>query len=302
MYAVIDIGSNTIRLSVYTIQDNHIKPMFHRKNMSSLIGYVDEKGCMTERGIQKAITVLSNFKKIIDNIEVENIYVFATASFRNIQNRELVVRAIKEAANLDVTIISGEEEAICGFIGAAYNVNVDSGLLVDIGGGSTELVFYKDRKICKVYSIPMGSLDLYVRFVSGLLPTKEEYRRMKKYIREQLESIDPGEVPTTILCGVGGTNRAACKLSNDYFNMPLSNRSMELNHIKKLLKSFYQEKDGIERVLRVVPERIHTIIPGMTILKTISKQYQCEKMIVSEYGVREGYLIKTVIEWENGEE
>ncbi len=302
MYAVIDIGSNTMRLSVYSIHDNEIKPMFHRKNTAALISYVDEKGCMTERGINKAISVLLGFKKVIENVRIQNVYVIATASFRNIQNRQQAVDAIKERTGFDVNVISGEEEGVCGFIGAAYNVEIDSGLLIDIGGGSTEFVFYKDKKICRTYSIPMGSLSLYANFVSGLIPTKGEYKIIKKYVRAQLAVIEEGETPTAILCGVGGTNRAACKLSNDYYDLPLSNRSLKPEQIKTLLRSFYDDEDGVERILRVVPDRIHTIIPGMILLRTIAKRFNCENIIVSEYGVREGYLIKTVIGWENGEE
>lgn len=301
MYAVIDIGSNTVRLSVFSIQEQEIKPMFSRKNMASLISYVDENGSLTDRGIKKAISVLSGFKKIIENTKIENVFVIATASFRNICNSKQVVDAIKENTGFEVVIISGEEEGTCGFIGAAYNVNVDSGLLVDIGGGSTEFVFYKDKKIYNAYSIPMGSLSLYSNHVAELIPTKEEYKRIKRYVREQLGTIDPGEAPTAILCGVGGTTRAACKLVNDYFDLPLTNRSLDQNQLKKLLKSFYHDKDGVERILRVVPDRIHTIIPGMIILRTIAKYYDCKEIVISEYGVREGYLIKTVIGWEHGE-
>ncbi len=301
MYAVIDIGSNTIRLSVYMINDREIKPMFSRKNMASLISYVDENGCMVDRGIKKAISVLLGFKKVIENTNVNNIFTIATASLRNIQNQQQVLNEIYEGTGFEVTVISGEDEGICGFIGSAYNINVDSGFLIDIGGGSTEFVFYQDKKICKTYSLPIGSLSLYVNFVSGLIPTKDEYRRMKKYIREQLKSIDPAEMPTSILCGVGGTTRAACKLVNDFFDIPLTNRRMDPTQLKKLMKSFYHDKEGTDRILRVVPERIHTIIPGLTLLRTIAKTYHCEEIIISEYGVREGYLIKTVIGWENGE-
>ncbi len=300
MYAVIDIGSNTIRLSVYTILDGVIKPMFSRKNMAALISYVDKNGRMTERGVNKAVSVLLNFNKIIENTNVDQVFVIATASFRTIQNRQKVLDEIKENTGFDVTVISGEEEGICGFVGAAYNINVDSGLLIDIGGGSTEFVFYKDKKICKTYSIPLGSLSLYANFVSGLIPTREEYKKMKKYVREQLANIDPGEAPTSILCGVGGTTRATCKLVNDYFDIPLDNRKISPDQLKKLMKSFFHERDGVDRILRVVPDRIHTIIPGMVILKAITAFYECENIIISEYGVREGYLIKTVIGWENG--
>lgn len=302
MYAVIDIGSNTMRLSAYSIHDHEIKPIFNRKAMSSLISYVDKDGCMTERGINKAISVLLGFKKVIENVRIRKVFVFATASFRNISNRQQAVDMIKERTGFDVTVISGEEEGACGFIGASYNVNVDSGLMADIGGGSTELVFYKDKKISRAYSIPMGSLSLYANFVSGLIPTRDEYKKIKKFVRERLENIQPDEAPSVMLCGVGGTNRAASKLCNDYFNMPLTNRNIEPEQIKKLMKSFYNDEDGVSRILRVVPERIHTVIPGMIILRTIAKRYSCEKIIVSEYGVREGYLIKNVIGWDNGEE
>lgn len=301
MYAVIDIGSNTMRLSVYSLQGREIKPMFNRKSMSALISYVDENGCMTDRGIRKAISVLSNFKKIIENINIENVFVIATASFRNIRNRQQAVEAIKENTGFDVDVISGEEEGICGFIGSAYNVELDSGLLVDIGGGSTEFVFYKDKQICKAFSLPMGCLSLFANFVSGLTPTKDECRKIKKYAREQLRVIDMEEHPAVILCGVGGTARASCKLVNDYFDNPLNNRRMDPDQLKALMKSFYHEEDGINRILRVVPERIHTVIPGMILLRAIAKFYRCKEIVVSEYGLREGYLIKTVIGWENGE-
>lgn len=299
MYAVIDIGSNTIRLSAYTIKDEMIKPMFSRKSMAGLINYVDKNGCMTERGVHKIVSVLQGFKKIIENTHVEHVFVLATASLRNVQNTKEVLEEIKDSTGFDVTVITGEEEGVCGFVGAAYNVNVDSGLLVDIGGGSTEFVFYQDKEIYKNCSIPVGSLSLYANFVSGLIPTREEYGKIKKYVKELLSEMKPNEVPASILCGVGGTTRAACKLVNDFYDLPLTNRSFQRDQLKKLMKSFYHEDEGIQRILRVVPDRIHTIIPGMILLRAITLFYGCEDIMVSEYGVREGYLIKTVIGWNN---
>jgi exopolyphosphatase/guanosine-5'-triphosphate,3'-diphosphate pyrophosphatase len=101
MYAVIDIGSNTMRLSVYSIHDNNIKLVFSRKNMSALISYVDKNGCMTEKGINKAISVLEGFKKIIDSVRIRKIFVIATASFRTIQNRQQAIDVIKERTGFD---------------------------------------------------------------------------------------------------------------------------------------------------------------------------------------------------------
>ena len=171
--ASIDVGSNTIRLSIYQCETDGIKLLLNKKTMAGLAGYVED-GALSPKGVHKACSVLNSYKDIVHNFGIEQLYVFATASLRNISNSQEAVAQIEEKTGLAIDVITGEEEATLDFIGATRLMDVDDGILVDIGGGSTEIVVYEDGKILKATSIPVGSLSLFSGYVGGLIPTNEE--------------------------------------------------------------------------------------------------------------------------------
>lgn len=293
MYGIIDIGSNTIRLSVYNTENNNIKPMFHKKNVAGLAGYIDEADNLSQKGIQKAADVLNEFKIILNNIEVKEVFVFATASLRNIKNTEKAVRIIEEQSGFNIQVLSGVEEATYDYFGATLKIPMTDGILVDIGGGSTELVFFRNGQIDRALSMPIGSLNLCSKFVSNLMPDKHEIKNIKKVVLDELKKINATDLlsDARIICGVGGTVRATCKLNNDIFELPSSNRQLNVENVKKILHLFNEnKKEFLLKILQIAPDRLHTIIPGMVVLKTIAKFYNCEIITVSQYGVREGYL------------
>lgn len=293
MYGIIDIGSNTIRLSVYTTENNNIKPIFHKKDVAGLAGYIDEDDNLSQKGIQKATDVLNEFKIILNNIEVKDVFVFATASLRNIKNTVDAVRIIEEQSGFNIQVLSGEEEATYDYYGATLKIPMIDGILIDIGGGSTELVFFRNGQIDRALSMPVGSLNLCSKFVSNLMPDKHEIKNIKKVVLDELKKINAPDLlsDARIICGVGGTVRATCKLSNDIFELPSSNRQLDVENVKKILQLYNKnKKEFLLKILQIAPDRLHTIIPGMVVLKTISKFYNCENITVSPYGVREGYL------------
>ena len=150
MYAVIDIGSNTIRLVLYKIENNQIKSLLNKKSPAGLAGYINKDRCLKKSGIRKAVAVLSEFKEILDHMTIQEVFPFATASLRNINNAPEVLEAIRENCGFEVRILSGEEEAIFDYYGALQAMEMDKGLLTDIGGGSTEIVRLENGKIvCK---------------------------------------------------------------------------------------------------------------------------------------------------------
>ncbi len=124
LYGVIDIGSNTIKLSVYKMTNNSLRLIFNNKNIAGLVAYVDKEGFFSEKGIKKIITVLKSYKQILENVKVKDVFVIATASLRNIQNSEEVLKKINEFTGYQVDLISGEEEAIYDFIGATHAIGV----------------------------------------------------------------------------------------------------------------------------------------------------------------------------------
>jgi exopolyphosphatase/guanosine-5'-triphosphate,3'-diphosphate pyrophosphatase len=296
IYGVIDLGSNTVRLTVYECEADSFNILFSDKTMAGLAGYVEKK-ILSKAGIEKACSVLNTYRGIIRNFDISNIFVFATASLRNIENTDEAVEAILKRTGFVVEVISGEEEATLDFIGATHNVSIDNGLLVDIGGGSTELVTYSNRTIKKAISMSIGSLSLYTKHVKDILPIKEERKTIKEVIIENIEQVEifDGQQHQTI-CGVGGTVRAALKLNNHIFGLSDSNKIISAKNIKEILNKLCDaDTDAWKIILKVCPDRIHTIIPGLLVLNTVSKYFGCETIVVSSYGVREGYLYNKVL-------
>ena len=297
MFGVIDIGSNTIRLSLYKNVDNIVEPMMNKKRVAGLASYVDDNNIMTQKGIEKAVSVLNEYNKVIEAVGVKKVFVFATASLRNIDNTKEVLKTIEEQTGMNVNVLSGEEEGYYDFVGATQKTNIDEGIIMDIGGGSTELTFVRDKKIEKVVSIPMGSLNTYRKYVKNLIPTKNEEKKIKQSIVNELEKITlpDMEFKYTEAYGIGGSIRGAFKLNRDFFELDNNEQRLERKSIKRLINIFEDKPHiAVSEILEVVPDRIHTVLTGMIMLKTIMKFYGCKTVELCKWGVREGYLIDNI--------
>lgn len=295
-YGVIDLGSNSIRLSIYKYENNQISLLINKKVMAGLASYVHE-GILIDKGISKACGILNHFKEILDRFGIQEMHLFATASLRNILNAKEAVEAIYKKTGLVAVILSGDEEAQLDFIGATWFYAMEKGLLLDIGGGSFELVMFEGGQIKALTSLPLGSLNLYAKYVKGLVPTDEERKLMKKAVHMELDKLNWEPEPyMKQMCGVGGTIRAALKLSKDLFNVDQQERQIsaaQINTLCKMLK--LNTPKNYHTFYQVVPERILSIQPGLLILNEVIKRFGTESIHVSKGGVREGYLIERVI-------
>ena len=297
MYGVIDMGSNTIRLIVYRCKNGRFRSLFSEKAMVGLAGYVQDEKLSLE-GIERAGDALLHFRDILANMDIQETHVFATASLRNVSNTQTAIEMLEQRTGYTIELISGEEEARLDFIGAMHNVKLDHGLLTDIGGGSTELVSYQDRQILQAVSVPIGSLGMYTRYVKKILPREKERKEMKKAIVKQLDkvSLQLPQDDAGILCGVGGTVRAALKLTNYMFSQPSDCNVITADRLRFVLDTLSgNDATAWSLILKACPERIHTIVPGLCILREVVKKYGCEFVVVSRYGVREGYLVDRVL-------
>ncbi|WP_294553217.1 phosphatase [uncultured Pseudoflavonifractor sp.] len=293
---IVDLGSNTIRLSIYHWEGQQFKLLMNKKEMAGLAGYIKD-GVLSDRGILVACQVLAGFKALLENFDIRDIHVFATASLRNIVNTEDAVDTIRHVTGLPVEVVSGSDEAAFSFVGATVGGGAPAtGLLADIGGGSTELVAYENGVITSGCSLPMGSLSLFTRHVSGLFPTREERHAIRDEVEAELERAKTQGVRCAHLTGVGGTIRAAAKLCNDLSGADQSNRSIPAEEIRALYKDLKKgDQTTLRQILRIVPDRVHTILPGLAILNAVLKSYEVETVLVSPCGVREGYLLRRVM-------
>lgn len=301
LYTIVDLGSNTIRLCIYEKKEEKITSLFEKKTMAGLVNFiVNDK--LSDKGITRTCDILNEYDQILRNFNIEkkDVYVFATASLRNISNSKDVLDIIKEDTGYNIELLSGEEEAILDFKGATRIVDNPTGLLVDIGGGSTEIVGYKDKEIVFAVSMPVGSLNMYVKFVKKIIPKTHEREEIKAYVLDHIKQLNIKKDIYTSICGVGGTIRAAGKLSHHMLKegkvLVSNSKAFKVSDVKEILEEINNShKKTLKPVLQNIPDRIHTIIPGILILETISDYFQCEEIIVSKYGIREGYLYEKVL-------
>lgn len=292
MYAVIDIGSNTIRLSFYKYVRGKVETLMNKKTVAGLVSYIDKDNNLTQEGIDILIEVLNDYKLILKGLKQNNVYTFATASLRNINNSKSVIKKVVKATDMKIELLSEDQEASYGYFGAVQSVTLKEGLYVDIGGGSTELVFFKNKKIIHSFSLELGSLNSYIKFVSKLIPTKEEEEKIFEYFTEQLRALPViDNINCDNICGVGGTIRASLRLQERLTKIKSNGYSVEDLH------NLLDRKDYmlfISNVLKTKPDRIHTITTGMIILEAIAKIYDSKRVYISDYGVREGYLAEKI--------
>ena len=297
-YSLIDIGSNSIRLTVYEIQGNDFKPLFHSKIMAGLAGYV-EKGNLSADGIDVAKSALLEFRKTLHALSVAKVSVFATASLRNIENTDKVIKKLKKATGFEIEVINGSEEALLSYIGAKLELpDITEGAFTDIGGASTEIISFSGNLPVHTISYKLGSLNLYKKCVRKIIPGKKSLKRISETISNEFQKDPtfPFDPRTPLIC-VGGTSRAIMKIARKIYHLPEDCNTLTADQVDHLFDYLTNTKRKNTRlILRMSPDRIHTIIPGLSILVSILHLYHSEQIIVSNYGIREGFLCKKIIQ------
>lgn len=292
---VIDIGSNSIRLTVYETHDHTFRTLFREKIMAGLAGYVD-KGALNADGIDRACSALLEFRETLQTLQIENVHVFATASLRNISNTEQALAIIYASTGFEVDVLSGEDEAFFGYAGVMQDLHIESGAFLDVGGASTEVVAFENGSATDLASFPIGSLSLFKRCVKHILPGEGSLQRLHQAINETLDPCEKDVSPRKLVIGVGGTARATLKLAQRHFDLPKDCRSVTANQLDRLCTFLCGgSKSATGLILQYEADRIHTIIPGMLILQHAFHLFKAQQLVVSTYGVREGYLCQKIL-------
>lgn len=290
MQAIIDLGSNSIRLSIYQFIKGVPELVLSKKKTVGLSSYINEDGCMSSFGIAAAIKTVNEFKKILKSLNIKKKYVIATAAIRNATNSHDILIEIKKKTRLNIELITGEDEAIYDLKGVLLMENFDTGIILDIGGGSTEIVIYEQKNIKQAFSIPVGSLNSYMMFVENLIPSKSERKKLELYVEQLLQPHLQIVPEGYTMYGVGGSMRGTLKLSKHMFKDDTHNQEITNDMLKTIIKASSENKNTLLPILQTIPERIHTITTGMIVAKVILKVYQSKLVIVNYYGLREGYM------------
>lgn len=289
-YAVVDTGSNTIRMSIYKYESGCLGELFTEAVFANLAAHIEDN-CLTEEGIDICCEAILYHKKKADEFEAD-FHVFATAAIRNAVNCHYIVESVKAKTGIELEILSGNDEGELSFLGAVSDFPVKSGVMADVGGGSSEVILFKEGEIIAVQSIPIGSLKAYKTFVSGEMPTKEEAKLIKEEITKYLDKNAAfSNAKEESLCLVGGGVRAANKLCK----LILNSKQLSVDGVNTMLEAFCDDEKYLDVFEKIIPKRKLTITPGLCIYSAIGEYFGADRIYISDKGIKEGYTLKYLI-------
>ena len=300
---IIDLGSNSVRLDVYNVAPKEDKQgqrdfehIFSSKKMAGLAAYTTD-GIFSSRGIQVAKDVLGDLLDQAKDLDCKKVSIFATAVLRECKNSNDAVATLEGAIDKPIRLLSGEEEANLGFLGATSKSAMLHGTLLDLGGGSTELTCVKDGSDTLNLSLPLGCVKAYAQYVNLILPTAREVQCIKHIFNELLrQKADPSIYRCSVLHGIGGSVRATAKLAGAAFTGGYAPKAVSAKTVTTLLGMMENEThDFCHLAAKAVPDRLHTIGPGLAIIHAAMTTFDADTLQICKNGVREGYLVKYML-------
>lgn len=301
--AVMDIGSNSVRLLVASFKGAIPLPLHKKLVMTRLgRGLVKDK-LLDDRSMLDTLKALADFKDEALVLGCKKIHVFATSALREAENGPEFVREIRRQIGLDVDVISGEDEALFSFIGASHGLGISSKVLVvDIGGGSTELSL-GENGVIKVESIPMGAVRWTNNYLKSDPPTVYELQEAEEITDEMLcdfaKTFGELAVNTEIVAvGVGGTLTtlaAVCQGLSHYDSTKVHGFCLGRDDVERL---FFKLSALTVEERRDIPglssERADIIIAGTLIVRRVMEKLHLLHIRVSESDLMEGYLMDKI--------
>lgn len=300
--AAIDIGSQTIRLLVAdSFSETGLTPVYKDRAIIRLGEGVAESGLLAPDAMKRAVVCVADFIALARQMNAESIYATATACVRFASNRNVFLREVYHAAGILPRVLSGQEEAHISQAGVTLALPAlpPSMVVLDIGGGSTELIAMDGNTITKTVSIPLGVIGLRERFCRHDPPLDSELAAMASNICALLQEYGVYEAaftqPEAIIGGAGTvTTLAAMDMSmTEYDSQRINGYCLTKNSIQKLFRLMIPlTVDARSRLPGLEPGRAAVLPAGSAILLEVLNLLGKDMVVVSDGGLLEGILLQ----------
>jgi exopolyphosphatase/guanosine-5'-triphosphate,3'-diphosphate pyrophosphatase len=305
--AGIDIGTNTLRLLVAETGPDSFQELYSDRRITRLGQDLDRTGLISEEAGDRSIAALIDFKKNIQRHSTFQTSAVGTSALRNASNSAQFIAAVKQRTGLELTVISGEEEARLALLGVAQalkepgypgkNDPLESAFVIDIGGGSTEIILTRKGVAPVIMSLPLGAVYLTERFIKNDPPSPAEKELLHRAIRNELENCSAVLRPdrASILVGTAGTVTALAAIDlglATYDPLKINRHGMARDSVDRIVRELGQ---------RTLSERIDMagldhgrediILAGAMIVQEIMERYGYGNILVSDWGLREGIVM-----------
>ncbi|MBL4907641.1 MAG: Ppx/GppA family phosphatase [Sneathiella sp.] len=285
--AVIDIGSNSVRLVVYDGPSRVPLPKFNEKVLCGLGGDLGHSQLLGQRAMEEAMRALRRYTALVNHMGIDRVFVAATAAVREATNGSEFVAEIEQECDLNVQVLSGKQEARFAGLGVLSGMPFADGLVGDLGGGSLELVRVGDHKTGDTATLPLGALRLSrMNMEDGELKSY-----LQKYFSD-LEWLDTIKGKNFYV--VGGAWRALARYHISKINHPLNiihNYKLPFADMRLLVQEIISKSEAeLLEVPLVSKSRVGTIRTAALIMDQLFNVIEPKSVVFSANGLREGML------------
>jgi exopolyphosphatase/guanosine-5'-triphosphate,3'-diphosphate pyrophosphatase len=300
-YAVMDIGSHSIKLFIFDEKLNEIYKT--RVSGLDLAEGLKSGSELREEDMQKSLGAIKELKQKIKENDVDKVRVVGTSVLRDAGNAQVFVDLVKKEADMDVEIVSQEDEAKIFFKGVLGDLNYDGDIAaINIGGRTTEVIIGSVYGIKRIYSIPLGTPIITEKFLKTDPPTPEEWKNATKYICDELEKIniiERGDYP----CFFTGEVKNLSLTFGKLLGVEWEQCTFSPSHP---IKSSFRKYDGFIEALKVFskeerrknypsnPVWMDHAAPGLQVYIEIARLLGSNTIIPSERDLREGLMYDTI--------
>ena len=298
---VIDIGSNSGRVMVARVLGAaHLDVLGDARSPLRLVRDVTNDGRLSAETIERTLRIVRGFVAVATSAGAERTVAVATAAVREASNGDEFIERVRAELHIPVDIADGAEEARYGFYGAVHGLPIEHGIVLDVGGGSLQLVHFRGRRLLRSWSLPLGALRLNDRFLRTDPPSRGEMRGLKEHVYATLE--DAGVSPLLAderLVVTGGTVRNLAKvdrrLRGEYPISRLHGYILDRRRLDEAGLLLARELAGDRaRVPGLNSDRSDSIVGGALIIQAVMDRLLASELTVAGYGLREGIALRSV--------
>lgn len=299
--AIIDLGSNTARLLIIEVKENgHFQVIDQLKEAPRLGENMEKDGFLKPARIQDTIKTLKMFRKLCDVNGIERIIAVATAAVRRAKNQRSFLDEVSATCGIKLRVLSAEEEATYVYRGVINTMDIPKGLILEIGGGSTKIVYYNRRNLLHHETLPFGAITLTEMFADAGSPT-EQTEKVEEFITEQLSKIEwLKEIdPETQLIGSGGSFRNLCRMTKIMKKYPLKTihnyvvKETDFEHVYDLLKGL--DLDRKKKIKGLSSGRADILPSAFAAISAFKKYLNLADIVISGSGLRTGIMFNYAV-------
>jgi exopolyphosphatase/guanosine-5'-triphosphate,3'-diphosphate pyrophosphatase len=298
---ILDLGTNTFNLLVVDLHaDNTTSTVFKTKIPVMLGSGGINKKTITPEAFQRGLNALKSHKALIDNFHVHKVFAFGTSALRNAKNGKQFVKAAKDQVHIDIQLISGEKEAELIYYGVqqALEIGEEPSLVLDIGGGSNEMIIGTSKEILSAHSFEIGAARMIDMFTPSDPITKDECTAMEEYFTKELSPIFEAveRHPVKELIGSSGSFDTFAALVAHKFHDPAILKgkreyTFDMNEYKviheALLHSTREERMKMNGMTEM---RVDMIVVSTILVNLLLTKLNIERMRLSTFALKEGIL------------